>query len=167
MIRAGANGSAEPTAMRCLLVLCAVILTIACGPRLDAHELDAVEGEISARIGSASVALDRLDGDALRAEREGLVRLRLRAERIRLPAAAWAVRVGLLAALDATADGLGAAATAVDLQREAQAPRFDPVRGKEIVDRSTHAMELCRRRLEDALAALGRVHEERARLEAR
>jgi hypothetical protein len=167
MIRAGARGAAERTVVHCLLVLLAVTLPLACGPRLDARELDAVEGEISARIGSAAVALDRLDGDALRAEREGLVRLRLRAEKVPLPAAAWAVRVGLLAALDATADGLGAAAAAVDLQRQAQAPRFDPVRGKEMVDRSTHSMELCRRRLEDALAALGRVHEERARLEAR
>jgi hypothetical protein len=166
MIRAGAERSSETTAMRSLLALFAVLVPLACGPRLDARELDAVESEISARIGSASGALDRLDGDALRAEREGLVRLRLRAEKIHLPTEAWAVRVGLLAALDATADGLGAAAAAVDLQREAQAPRFDLVRGKEILDRSALSMELCRRRLEDALAALGRVHEERARLEA-
>jgi hypothetical protein len=166
MIRAGAEGSVKPAARRCLLVLFAVLVPLACGPRLDARELDAVESEISARIGSASGALDRLDGDALRAEREGLVRLRLRAEKIHLPTEAWAVRVGLLAALDATADGLGAAAAAVDLQREAQVPRFDPVRGKEILDRSALSMELCRQRLEDALAALGRVHEERARLEA-
>lgn len=167
MIRAGVHGSAAPAATRCLLVLLAVIVSLACAPGLDVRELDAVEGEISARIGSASVALERLDGDALRSEREGLVRLRLRAEKIRLPAAGWAVRAGLLAALDATADGLGAAAAAVDLQREAQAPGFDPVRGKETVDRSVQSMELCRRRLEDALAALGRVHEERAKLEAR
>ncbi len=167
MIRADAVGSAVSSTMRRLPLLFAVLLPLACGPRLDARELDGVEGEISKRIGSASVALERLDGDAMRAEREGIVRLRLRAEKIRLPAAAWAVRAGLLAALDATADGLGAAAAAVDLQREAQAPGFDPVRGKEIVDRSALSMELCRRRLEDALAALGCVHEERAKLEAR
>lgn len=111
------------------------------------------------------MALGRLDGDALRTEREGLVQLRLRAERLRLPAAAWEVRAGLLAALDAAADGLGAAAAAVDLQREAQIPGFDPVRGKELVDRSVRSMELCRTRLQDALAALARVHEARAKLE--
>jgi hypothetical protein len=166
MNRAGASGSVARSAMGCLLFLFAAMLSLACGPRLDVRELDAVEGEISARIGAASEALGRLDGDALRTEREGLVRLRLRAEKIHLPSTGWAVRAGLLAALDATADGLGAAASAVDLQREAQAPQFDPVRGKEIVDRSAQSMELCRRRLEDALAALGRVHEERAKLEA-
>lgn len=153
--------------MRFHLVLLAAVLPLACGPRLDPRELDAVEGEISTRIGSASAALGGLDGDALRIEREGLVRLRLRAENLRLPSAAWEVRAGLLAALDATVDGLGAAAAAVDLQREAQASGFDPVRDREMVDRSTRSMELCRRRFEDALVALGRVHEARAKLEGR
>jgi hypothetical protein len=160
-------GSAERPVIRAFLVFLAVLPFLACGPRLDARELDLVEGEISVRIGTASAALGRLDGDALRAEREGLVRLRLRAEKLCLPAAAWEVRAGLFAALDAAADGLGAAAAAVDLQREAQAPGFDPVRGKKIVDRSVCSMELCQSRLEDALAALGRVHEARAKLAGR
>jgi hypothetical protein len=153
--------------MRVRHLLFAAVLLLACGPRVNPAELDAVEGEISTRIGKAAAALGGLDGDALRAEREGLVKLRLRAEKLRLPTAAWEVRAGLLAALDATADGLGAAATAVDLQREAQVSGLDPVRGREMVDRSTRFMELCRGRLGDALAALERVHEARARLEGR
>jgi hypothetical protein len=150
-----------------VLFLLVAMSLVACGPRLDVRELDAVEAEISARIGAASEALGRLDGESLRAERGQVVQLRLRAEQLRLPAGAWEIRAGLLAALDATADGLGAAAEAVDLQREAQARGFDPVRGKDLVDRSTQSMELCRARLQEALASLYRVHQARANLEER
>ena len=149
------------------LFLLVVALLLACGPRFDPRELDAVESEIASRIGAAATALQGLDGGALRAERERLVQLRLRAETLRLPGEAWEVRAGLLAALDATADGLGVAATAVDLEREAEGMPSDPVRGKEIADRAGRSMELCRQRFEEALAALGRVHEARAKLEAK
>ncbi len=149
------------------LLLSAVGLMLACGSHFDPRDVDEIESEIAARIGAAAAALQRLDGAALRAERDRLVVLRLRAEKLRLPAEAWEVRAGLLAALDAAADGLGVAATAVDLEQEAEALRSDPVQGKEIADRAGQSMELCRRRFEEALAALGRVHEARAKLEAR
>lgn len=125
------------------LLLLLVLAAGGCGDdRGQVARFDAVEEDLNAILKQTLPALQEGDSLALRARREELITLRVRAETLENGPATKVLREQLLLALDEVIDGVDAA-----------------TRG-----RSGPHMQRCEECLERAAQALSRVHEERARL---
>jgi hypothetical protein len=135
-----------------------------CGDRRgETRACDQVEAELREILGNAVRALGSSDASELRRNEDELVRLRLRAQALRMRPPLQAARDSLLVALDAVADGINAAilgtqsaAAAVADPRNEWKDRTDRLRS------SAAQMNRCEEFLGRAASALDHSHEARA-----